>query len=342
MIKIRPLADTVGFAHTKLQMDSVVTRINRIQGNDLKASRLNAGIDKNTSFKTVISPHDDYTYTGYLYSLALENIKAKTVIIFGVAHKAKVFKVEDKLVFDSYSHWRSPYGNIPVSALRSDIIAKLPPGSFLINDSLQKAEHSVEAEIPFLHYYNKNVEIISILIPAMNYEKMNTLCVALAKSIAQVMKIKNLKWGADLAFVISNDAVHYGNEGWGGKDLALYGVDSSGYIKAVEHEYDILNSCMKGTADTSKIRLFTEFTLQKENYKEYKWAWCGRYSVPAGMLTSVYLARELKLPPVKGIILGYGTSIGNKHIKVDDLQGLGVTAVANLRHWVGYAAIGFK
>jgi len=341
-LKLRPLADTVGFAHTQKQMDAVTQRITITQGAILKQTRKTAGINNNTLFKTVIAPHDDYTYTGYLYPLALQNIKAKTVIIFGVAHKAKNFKSEDQLVFDSYSHWRGPYGNVKVSSLREEIISVLPERSFSVNDSLQKAEHSVEAEIPFLQYYNRDVEIISILVPYMNFNKMNELALPLAQSISAIMKKNNLKWGEDIAFVISADAVHYGDEEWGGNNFAFYGADSAGYKKAVEHEYEIMNKCMTGKTDTAKIKLFTEYTVKKENYKDYKWTWCGRYSVPMGMLTSHHLSAILKEKPLQGKILGYSTSLENKNIDVKDLNGMGVTAIATLRHWVGYPAIGFK
>ena len=37
----------------------------------------------------------------------------------------------------------------------------------IISDTLQKVEHSVEAMIPFLQYFDKDISIISILVPAM-------------------------------------------------------------------------------------------------------------------------------------------------------------------------------
>jgi AmmeMemoRadiSam system protein B len=340
-VKLRPLADTVGFCYTSEQMNTVMKRIEEAQSALLTAKRKAAAVDNSTMFKTVISPHDDYTYCGYMYPLALENVKAKTVVLFGVAHKARNYNIENKLVFDSYSFWRGPYGPVKVSGLREEIISKLPVESFEVNDTLQKVEHSVEAEIPFLQYYNKNVEIISILVPPMNYVKINELATSLAKAIAEVLRQKKLKWGADVAFVISADAVHYGDEDWGGRNFAFYGADSSGYKKAVIHEKEIMTNCMNGILDTNKVKVFTEYTVKKEDHKEYKWTWCGRYSVPLGLQTSFYLARELKLA-LNGKILGYSTSLENKPIYVNDLGTMGITAKANIRHWVGYPAIGFK
>jgi hypothetical protein len=81
--------------------------------------------------------------------------------------------------------------------------------------------------------------------------------------------------------------------------------------------------------------------VREDDWREYKWTWCGRYSVPFGMLAAWSLQQELGAPPLAGRILGYGTSIDTPRIAVDDLDGMGVTAPANLRHWVGYAAVGY-
>ncbi len=341
-IKLRPLADTVGFTGTAKQMNMVMKRINENQSAILKKKRTEAKITDKTIWKAVISPHDDYAYTGYLYPLALQNIKAKTVILFGVAHKAKNLNLEDQIIFDSYTHWRAPYGNIKVSTLREDIISQLPKTIYQVNDSMEKIEHSVEAEIPFLQYYNKNVEIISILVPYMNYERMEEIAGTVSKAIASVLNKKNLKWGEDVAIVISADAVHYGDEDWGGKNFAFYGADTAGYKKAVGHEYEIMNSCFKGNVDSTKVKKFTNYTVDEKDHKAYKWTWCGRYSVPLGLLTSTKLSKLLFKKHLQGTILGYGTSIENQHIPVNDLGTMGVTAKANIHHWVGYAAVGFK
>ena len=272
-IKLRPLADTVGFAHTSQQMDSVVKRILKTQENFLKEKRKLAKVGHETVFKTVIAPHDDYTYAGYMYPLALQNIKAKTIILFGVAHNTGSLNLEKKLVFDSYTHWRGPYGNVKVSPLREEIILQLPKEIYQINDSMQKTEHSVEAEIPFLQYYNRKVEIVSILVPYMSFSTMDSLSKPLAESIAAVMKKKNLKWGEDIAIVISTDAVHYGDEDWGGRNFAFYGADSTGYKKAVAHEYEIMTNCFANELHFSNIELFTDYTVKKDNYKNYAWTW---------------------------------------------------------------------
>jgi MEMO1 family protein len=336
-IRLRQPVDTVGFASHAWQMDSVMNRIPRL--NRLpEGMKINYSAGSHALQKAAICPHDDYVYAGWLYPEVLKNIHANTIILFGVAHKAKKFSVENCLVFDSFDEWKEPYGNVTVSNLREEIMKTLPTESYLVHDSLQQAEHSVEAIIPFLQYYNRNVRIISILVPYMPYEKMDQLSGQLASGIGKVLKAKGLKWGRDVTFVMSTDAVHYGDEDWGGSNYALYGCDDKGYTAAKEHEMEIINGCLNGTMDPEKARKFTQFTLKEEDYKSYKWTWCGRYSVPFGLLTIMKMQAAASGKPLEGIFIGYGTSLDEPRIKVSDL-GMGKTANATMHHWVGYAGV---
>ena len=326
--KIRPLKDTIGFAQYSWQMDSLMERINR------------EGWDKTEQmpWKTVICPHDDYTYVGKLYPELLQNVKASNLILIGVAHKAAQLGIEDSLVFDSYTQWKGPWKNIIVSPVREEIYNLLSKKFAIVNDTLQKVEHSVEALIPFLQYFNRNITIVPILVPAMSPERMEACGKALADAIGTVARNHKWEWGKDFAIVSTTDAVHYGNEDWGGTDRAYFGCDDKGNMKAREHESVIIDSCLKGDLLPAKIRLFSNYTLNPDNFREYKWTWCGRYSVPVALYTSYYL---LDGKTLSGELVGYSTSITSPHIPVDDL-GMGRTAIATNCHWVGYAALGYR
>lgn len=332
---IRPLADTIGFAQHDWQMDSIMTRINRMANRHPEMEAHYEGTPK-----VVISPHDDYAYVGNLYPAALSNIRANTVILFGVAHKASLLNLEDRIVFDSYDHWKGPYGPVEVSAIREEIIQLLPHEIFQVNDSMQRMEHSVEAIIPFLQYFNPNIEIVSILVPYMSFEKMQEIAGQLSKAIHTITEKRNWIWGEDFALVISNDAVHYGDEDWGGKDFARYGTDSAGYKKAIDHEMEIVET-LTGELTEENIQMFCNYTVEQNDHKKYKWTWCGRYSIPLGLLTAYHVNDMAGNEPLTGTKIGYANSIDRPPLKVKDLD-MGVTAPANMRHWVGYAAIGYK
>jgi AmmeMemoRadiSam system protein B len=336
-LSMRALADTVGFAHRAWQMDSVMARIRSHNRDDLVRARQPAG----TAWRATICPHDDYTYASWLYPAVLRNIKAKTVIIFGVAHKAWRYNLEHRLVFDSFSSWRGPYGKVTVSPLRDEIIKRLPADMAVVNDPMQSEEYSVEAMIPFLQYQNRDVEIISILVPFMDFERMQTISRQLAKTLFATMKRNNLRWGEDVAILISSDAVHYGDEAWGGHNFAYFGTDGRGNALAEAHDREIIRTCFESKLTEKKIARFYSYTTDPDNFKKSRWSWCGRYAIPLGLLTALDLQRLEKSDPLTGVPIAYATSIAQLHLNVDDLE-MGRTAIATPRHWVGYAAVGFR
>jgi AmmeMemoRadiSam system protein B len=333
----RALADTVGFAHRAWQMDSVMARIKALNHDDLVRTQQPEG----TAWRAAICPHDDYAYSGWLYPSVLRNIKAKTVVIFGVAHKVWRYNLENRLVFDSFSSWRGPYGAVKVSPLRDEMIRRLPADMAVVHDPMQSEEYSVEAMIPFLQHQNRDVEIISILVPFMDYERMQTVSQHLAKALFTVMKKNNLRWGSDVALLISSDAVHYGDEDWGGHNFAYFGTGSRANVLAEEHDREIIGTCFESELTNKKIAQFYAYTTDSDDFKKSRWSWCGRYAIPVSLLTALDLQRLEKSVPLTGVPIAYATSISQPHLKVDDL-GMGETAIATLRHWVGYSAIGFR
>ncbi len=338
-VKIRNFVDTVGFAHTPQQVEYILKQTDSLFGDLIRQRRDSLGITEETVWKAAISPHDDHAYASYLYPLLLDNVEAPKLIIFGVAHKAWKFGLKDSLIFGTFDYWRGAYGNIKISPLRNEILNLLPKQDYIIHDSMMAVEHSIEAFLPFLQHNNRNIEIVPVLVPYMSYDRMQQVAQDLAEAITEVMKKHNLQWGKDLAILISTDAVHYGDEGWGGSNFAYYGADSGGYEKAVNHEKEIISTLVPDI-NPEKIARFVHYTMQDTNYMKYKWTWCGRYSVPFGMLTVYYLSKQLN-DTLTGTLLGYATSIDHPTLDVSKI-GLGTTAPANIHHWVGYAAIGYK
>lgn len=328
VFSIRPLRDTIGFAQYTWQMDSIIARMKPGGWRSVEGP----------SWKAVICPHDDYTYVGTLYPDLLQNIKAKNLILIGVAHKAAQLKIEDSLVFDSYTVWKGPWRDITVSTAREEIYGHLSKKYAIINDSLHTIEHSVEAMVPYLQYFNRDISIIPVLVPAMSPERLKECGLALGEAIKSVAASRGWLFGKDYAIVITSDAVHYGNQDWGGIDRAYFGCDDNGNQLARNHEKQIIDSCFTGRITEEKLKLFSNYTLSHDNFRDYKWTWCGRYSIPVGLYASIYLDQPGQL---SGFVTGYSTSITSGHIPVDDL-GMGRTAIATNCHWVGYAAIGFR
>lgn len=341
-VKRRGLADSVGFAHREHQIEAVVQRIAAHDGARLERIFDETRIAAADRWRMVIAPHDDYAYAGFMYPLALRNLAAPVLVIFGVAHKARELGLENRLVFDSFTHWRGPYGDIAVSPFRERIIASLSDGGYCVSDEMHSNEHSVEAKLPFLQHYHRDVQFVPILVPAMSFPRMNELACELAQAIANILDEERLAWGSDIALVASTDAVHYGDEGWNGRNFAFYGADRDGYARALAHEQQILRDCFDGDLQPERIERFVRYTICDHDHREYQWTWCGRYCVPFGLLAAWHLQQRRREPLLTGTILGYTTSLDDQRIDVHDLDGMGVTAAATLHHWVGYAAVGFR
>ena len=327
-IHVRQVVDSIGFAKYDWQMDSIIRRINYTSDNE-------------NTWRVVVTPHDDYAYVGDLYPKILHGVKAKTLILFGVAHKARNFNLENKIIFDSFDAWSAPYGNVKVSDIRDDIVFNLPDSLYTIHNEMHSVEHSLEALIPFLQYQNREIEIIPVLVPYMSYDKMQEISELFVKRLKQIMDKNELVWGKDIALVITTDAVHYGDEDWGGKNYAPYGTDSAGTLNARNHELEIIDSCLTGVVSEQKIRKFINYTVLESDYREYKWTWCGRYSVPFGLLTAYKLDAVTEKKGLLGTFIAYSTSIDNPALNVEDFN-MGTTAPANNHHWVGYAAVAYK
>ena len=338
---IRPLVDKVGFAHTLKQIETVLERIEKQQGNLLKSRREELKLTPDTSWKAAICPHDDYTYVGYLYPLVLQQVKTPIVFIFAVAHKAAMYNLENNLIFDDYTHWHGVRKPIKVSSLREELMATLPKEIYQVHQPMQHVEHSVESMLPFLQYYNPEVQIVPILVPFMPFDRMLKLSDALAEGIKQVTLAHNMEWGKDYSVLITTDAVHYGNEEWNGRNCDRFGVDEAGYKKAFQFEHQLIDECFTGKLSRERIKNFFGYTVSSADYHQYKWTWCGRYAVPVGLLTTLQLAEKLQQPIPKGELLDYSTSLEHEHIPVSDLDGMGITANAKLSHWVGYAGLGY-
>ncbi len=332
----RDFVDPVGFSTTKQQIEAIV-EFSR-QHSDKITVKENI---PHSPMLSAICPHDDHIYAGPLYLPIMERVHSKHLILIGVFHKARKWKIEDVLVFDDFQEWKGPYGNLMVDAVfRSAVLKELPQRDYIVNGEYHGVEHSLEAFVAFIQYFNPKSNILPILVPYMKWEKMDQLAQDLSKAVSIVMKRNNWEWGEDVQILISNDSVHYGDQVWGGKDYAPFGTGISGLIRAKERDLDLIHQYLLGIIKPKRLKEFLYLLVSDKNVYEYKITWCGRFSVPFGVDFTYYLSKNLNRPTPRGWFLGYGTSVEMGELPVRDL-GLGVTAPANLHHWVAYTAVGY-
>ena len=148
--------------------------------------------------------------------------------------------------------------------------------------------------------------------------------------------------GRDIVLISSADAVHYGDAGWGGRSYADFGTDVDGYRKAVDRDIHLAELTLCGPVTRPKLENFLYACVDRSDVMRYKLTWCGRFSVPFGVNVASRVREELDQPGLTGTFLGYGTSVGEISLDLDEIPALGTTAPNNLHHWVGYVAIGYQ
>jgi AmmeMemoRadiSam system protein B len=339
---MRGQMDVVGFVTTAEQMDGVLEQTRKAAEPRRKHFADMFGLTDDSALIAAVCPHDDYFYAGRLYSLIMPYVKARTVVLFGVFHKARYFNCRDKIVFGKFGLWRGPYGPVKVSPLRDEIVKRLPEGNFIVSNEMQMVEHSLEAIVPFLQAQNPEVEIIPILIPYMKWDTLDVLSSNLATVLQTVFQENGMKLGEDVCMIASADAIHYGDAGWGGNNFAYFGTDIKGYTQAVQQDMNIARDQLSGQVLPAKLEGFMDLCVDPNDVMNYRITWCGRFSIPFGLSVASRLTEALESRTLEGHFLGYGTSVSEASLDVSDLGGLGVTAPSNFHHWVGYAAIGYK
>jgi AmmeMemoRadiSam system protein B len=338
---VRGLVDTVGYVTTASQMDSV-----RMQCLARAAPRAEERVSKQNrrsdALAAAICPHDDYYYAGRLYALLLPHIRARTVILFGAFHQARAFECRDRLVFDAFTAWRGPYGPVKISPLRAELIRRLPPADILVDDDMHEVEHSLEAIVPWLQAFDREVEIVPILVPYMEWHTMDRVAAEVSSALTSIMKEEVWDFGRDVAIVSSSDAVHYGDSGWGANVYADFGTGPDGYARAVQRDRDLIASDLVGRVRRTALRHFLYACVDSADVTRYKITWCGRFSVPLGLDVASRLSESLAGHPLTGFLVDYGTSLSEVSLDLSAIPGLGATAPNNLHHWVGYPAIGYE
>jgi MEMO1 family protein len=285
----------------------------------------------------VICPHDDYILAGRVYRKTLPLVTARTVVLVGVFHRYRRFGAHDVLVFDTYRAWRAPDGEVPVSPLREELLAQLPRGDYVRDTAAHDSEHSLEALVYWLKHARPDVDIVPVIVPAMGFPRMEELAGRLGAALAQSMKKHGWQLGKDVAVVISSDAVHYGSD-FKYTPYGEGGVDA--YLKAWDRDRMLIRDALAGPVTTAKAERFFSTCVNPEQPNEYKLTWCGRFSIPMGLLVLQRATAALGLPAPVAHPLCYAISVGVPELPVRDV-GLGPTAPSNLYHFVGHPSVAF-
>ncbi|MGZ3425546.1 MAG: AmmeMemoRadiSam system protein B, partial [Polyangia bacterium] len=241
----------------------------------------------------LVGPHDDYVYAARVDRQIYPLVTAKTVIVVGVFHRYRRFGAHDQMVFDSYRAWRSPDGEIKISPLRDELVAALPKDEAVKDAAAHDSEHSVEAIAYFLRHARPDVEIVPVLIPAASFARLTTMATHLGDALAATMKRHKLQLGRDVAIVLSTDGTHYGSD-FQYTPFGAGGVEA--FIKAMVADRTLIETTLAGPLSSDKVQKFFAAVVNPDKPDEYRMPWCGRFSVPFGLLFLAETARKLGLP----------------------------------------------
>jgi len=322
---IRPIRDSVGFCWNMREMDTLVGYLD---------AHVQCAPPPDGNLVAAISVHDDYLYAGRVYYPLYKILRAKEVVIFGVTHGTVTKELgpqSNVLIFDNFTYWQGPYGTVEVSPLRALLMKELPAEFVMVSDKAHMIEHSIEALIPFLQYYNRIVKITPIMVTKMPLERMEHLSERMAATLLKYLASNNLKLGEDLVILMSNDANHYGPD----FNNAPYGIDRRAHELATENDRRIIGRCLTGEATEGRIKELTTEIWPDSTRKMATPLWCGRYPVTLGLLTTERLLGRLGQGPMVGNLLKYSDTFSEKVLPLAGTS-MGLTAVFSYQHWCGW------
>jgi AmmeMemoRadiSam system protein B len=338
--RLRGQRDTVGFVVTAKQAQDVVGQAIRLETAALKEQDRRLGMTGDAGFLGGVCPHDDHLYASRVYVPLTERITAPRVVLIGVFHRARLWNLENRLVFDALEAWHGPWGEVSVDPLRGELLQALPDDDVVVDNAMHEMEHSIEAIVPFLQHRNRGVSIVPILAPYMTWERLAILSDHLAVALAAALERHEWKLGRDVAIVISSDAVHYGED----FEHAPFGSYADAYCRAEARDRQLVDRFLSGPLRQSDLRGLLHTLVDETDVRRYRLPWCGRFSVPFGLEVLRKTAERLGEPVPAGYPLRYGTSLSEAELPASRETrdaGLGYTAPSNFHHWVGYASIGY-
>jgi AmmeMemoRadiSam system protein B/AmmeMemoRadiSam system protein A len=147
----------------------------------------------------LISPHAGYVFSGRTAAAAFAQLNPdsayENIFIIGSSHHHSFGKAAIYCEGD----WEMPYGIETVNTRIGKELTNKFPNIFTSNPKYHKEEHSLEVQLPFLHYHLKNkYNIVPVLIGCSDTK----VCAEIAMALKPYMTERNL-------FVISTDLSHY-------------------------------------------------------------------------------------------------------------------------------------
>ena len=147
----------------------------------------------------VLSPHAGYVYSGAVAGSVFGSIKPKsTYVILGPNHTG----MGEAFGLATSDSWKTPLGEVKID---KELAGELKKNcKYIKDDDLSgESEHSIEVQLPFLQFIQKDFKFVPIVISFATIDVYSQVGRAIAKSIRQMRCEK------DVTIIASSDMTHY-------------------------------------------------------------------------------------------------------------------------------------
>jgi hypothetical protein len=160
------------------------------------SSRMREGQEKEKVL-AVVSPHAGYVYSGNVAGSVFSIAEIpQDVIVMGPNHHG----IGSPYAVMTHGSWQMPGGELLINEELAALLLK--ESRYLEADTEAHIhEHSVEVQLPFIHYVRPEITFVPIVLGRADY----TICEEIGTAIARALK----SYGKPTVLVASTDMTHY-------------------------------------------------------------------------------------------------------------------------------------
>lgn len=146
--------------------------------------------------KAVISPHAGYIYSGGVAGETFARINIpETVVILGPNHHG-----QGAPLAVGTQDWDMPSGEVTSAKELTEILLD-SSALFTADNSAHRSEHSLEVQVPFLQYLQKNLHILPVVVSRISLRQCHEAATELARAVR--------RFNRPTLLVASTDMTHY-------------------------------------------------------------------------------------------------------------------------------------
>lgn len=145
----------------------------------------------------LMAPHAGYVYSGPVAGFSYGALKGKqydTVVVIGPSHSVRL----PGAALTESDYWETPLGQVQIDRELGARLAELEP-RFVEDDRVQRREHSIEVQVPFLQRTLRDFKLLPIQVWDFSLEN----CGAISHALVAALEGKNA------LLVASTDMTHY-------------------------------------------------------------------------------------------------------------------------------------